>query len=65
MKPTGDEEKPNEERLRFYESVLDELEKYHIQPLITIHHDELPLYLAETYDGRVAAEKTTSLPAGG
>ncbi len=49
--PTGDELEPNEEGLSFYEAVLDELEKYHIQPLITIHHDELPLYLAETYDG--------------
>jgi 6-phospho-beta-glucosidase len=49
--PTGDEQEPNEEGIHFYESVIDELDKYHIQPLITIHHDELPLYLAETYDG--------------
>lgn len=49
--PTGVEEQPNEEGLRFYENILDELEKYNIQPLITIHHDELPIYLAEAYDG--------------
>lgn len=49
--PTGDEEMPNEEGLRFYEDVLTELEKYHIAPLITICHDEMPNYLAEKYDG--------------
>lgn len=49
--PTGVETEPNEEGLRFYEDIIDELEKYGIEPLITIHHDELPLYLAETYDG--------------
>ena len=49
--PTGDEEMPNEEGLRFYEDVLTELEKYNIAPLITICHDEMPNYLAEKYDG--------------
>lgn len=49
--PTGEEEEPNEEGLKFYSDVLDELEKYHIQPLITICHDELPMPLAVKYDG--------------
>lgn len=49
--PTGEEEKPNEEGLKFYEDILNELEKYGMEPLITIHHDELPFYLAEHYDG--------------
>lgn len=49
--PKGEEEKPNEKGLKFYEDILDELEKYRMEPLITIHHDELPFYLAETYDG--------------
>lgn len=49
--PTGVEEQPNEAGLRFYEGILDELERYGIQPLITIHHDELPLWLAEHWDG--------------
>lgn len=49
--PKGIEDEPNEEGLKFYDSVLDELEKYGIEPLITIHHDELPVYLAEHYDG--------------
>lgn len=49
--PTGDELEPNEEGLRFYEAVLDELEKYQIEPMITLHHDEIPAYLSEKYDG--------------
>ncbi|KJY60003.1 6-phospho-beta-glucosidase [Lactobacillus kimbladii] len=49
--PTGEEKEPNEEGLKFYDHVLDELEKYHIQPLITICHDELPINLAVKYDG--------------
>ena len=35
----------------FYENVLDELEKYGIQPLITISHDEMPAVLARENDG--------------
>lgn len=49
--PTGEEDEPNEDGLKFYDHVIDELEKYHIQPLITICHDELPINLAVKYDG--------------
>lgn len=49
--PTGEEEVPNEEGLKFYDDVISELEKYNIKPLITICHDELPNYLAQKYDG--------------
>lgn len=49
--PTGDELEPNEEGLKFYDDVITELEKYNIQPLITICHDELPDHLARKYDG--------------
>lgn len=49
--PTGLEEQPNEEGLKFYENVINECLKYGIEPMITICHDELPLYLANTYDG--------------
>lgn len=49
--PLGDEEKPNEKGLEFYDRVLDELEKYGIEPLVTLSHYETPLHLAETYDG--------------
>jgi 6-phospho-beta-glucosidase len=49
--PLGDEEQPNEDGLRFYDRVLDELEKHGIEPLVTISHYEPPLHLAETYNG--------------
>ncbi len=49
--PTGEEECPNEEGLRFYEAILDEIEKYGMQPMITLHHDELPAALSVKYDG--------------
>ena len=34
--PNGDEENPNEEGLKFYDDVFDELIKYGIEPLVTI-----------------------------
>ena len=37
--------------MKFYESVLDECEKYGIEPLVTISHYETPLALAEKYNG--------------
>ena len=49
--PNGDEAEPNEAGLAFYDRVLDELEKYGIEPLVTISHYETPLHLARAYDG--------------
>lgn len=49
--PTGEEETPNEEGLAFYDDVINEMVKYGMEPLITICHDELPMYLALKYDG--------------
>ena len=49
--PKGDEETPNEEGLRFYDQVIDELLKYGIEPLITISHYENPLHLSLEYGG--------------
>lgn len=49
--PNGDEEEPNEEGLRFYDHVLDELERYGIEPLVTISHYENPLHLSLAYGG--------------
>ncbi len=34
--PNGDEDKPNEAGLKFYEELIDECLKYGIEPLITI-----------------------------
>lgn len=47
--PRGDEEEPNEEGLRFYDNVIDELLKYNIEPVITISHYEMPLALVKEY----------------
>lgn len=49
--PTGEEKEPNEEGLKFYDAVIDEMAKYNMEPLITICHDEIPIELALKYDG--------------
>lgn len=49
--PKGDETKPNEAGLEFYDQVIDECLKYGIEPVITISHYEMPLHLAEAYGG--------------
>jgi len=49
--PRGNEESANEEGLRFYDNLFDEMLKYHIQPVVTITHYETPLFLAQTYGG--------------
>ena len=49
--PKGDELEPNEEGLKFYDNVFDELLKYGIEPVITLSHFELPLHLAREYGG--------------
>lgn len=47
--PTGIEEVPNEEGLKFYEDLFDECLKYGIEPLVTICHFDVPMYLVEKY----------------
>lgn len=49
--PNGDEREPNEEGLAFYDSLLDELEKYGIEPIVTISHYENPMHLTLAYGG--------------
>ncbi|SYW03634.1 aryl-phospho-beta-d-glucosidase [Oenococcus oeni] len=49
--PTGEDEKPNEAGLNFYDCVLSELEKYNIEPLVTLSHYEMPIALTEKYNG--------------
>lgn len=51
--PNGDDEMPNEEGLRFYDEIFDELKKHGIEPLITLCHYETPLHLANKYGGWV------------
>lgn len=49
--PRGDEEEPNEEGLKFYDDLLNELIKHDIEPIITISHFEMPLHLVKEYGG--------------
>ncbi len=48
--PDGTEQ-VNEEGLKFYDCVIDELLKHGIEPVITINHYDTPMYLADKFDG--------------
>lgn len=54
--PTGDEDTPNEEGLKFYDDLLDELNKYGIEPLVTLSHFEMPMGIVEKYNGWLSRE---------
>ena len=47
--PTGEEMEPNQEGLKFYDSLVDELLKYGIEPVVTLCHFDAPLGLVEKY----------------
>ncbi|MCR5794510.1 MAG: family 1 glycosylhydrolase [Solobacterium sp.] len=49
--PDGTEAEPNEEGIRFYRDVFTELKRYGIEPLVTLNHFDLPLYLANEKGG--------------
>lgn len=49
--PNGDDTKPNEEGLQFYDKVFDELLRYGIEPVVTMSHYEMPLHLVKAYGG--------------
>ena len=49
--PKGVEEKPNQAGLDFYRNVFLELKKYNIEPLVTIQHYDVPLYIEEELGG--------------
>ncbi len=51
--PTGEEEEPNELGLAHYEEMFKEMRKRGIEPLVTLHHYEMPLYLVTHYEGWV------------
>lgn len=54
--PTGVEEEPNEAGLRFYDALIDEIIKNGMEPIMTISHYEMPLYLVTEYKGWYARE---------
>jgi 6-phospho-beta-glucosidase len=49
--PQGDEKKPNESGIAFYDRVFSCCKKYNIEPLVTISHYEMPYHLVEKYNG--------------
>ena len=49
--PTGEEDIPNEEGLRFYDALFDECIKYGIEPVVTLNHFDTPMALYEKYNG--------------
>lgn len=49
--PKGDELAPNEEGLKFYDDMFDEMLKYGIEPIITLSHFEMPYHLVKEYGG--------------
>ena len=49
--PTGFEDEPNEEGLKFYDNIFDECLKYGIEPMVTMLHYDYPLEIVEKYNG--------------
>lgn len=49
--PNGDEKEPNEEGLKFYDDLIDEILSLGMEPLITVSHYEMPLQLSLKYNG--------------
>lgn len=49
--PKGIEEEPNQAGLDFYRNVFEELKKYDIEPLVTLFHYDMPVYLEEELGG--------------
>ena len=48
--PNGDDEKPNEAGLRYYDSLFQTMIDNGIQPVVTLSHYEMPLNLVLKYD---------------
>lgn len=49
--PNGDDEQPSTRGLAFYDAILRELEKNHIQPVVTLYAYDLPENLLKKYNG--------------
>ena len=49
--PNGDDERPNEAGLAFYDRVFDCCRAHGIEPLVTLSHYEMPYSLVERYNG--------------
>ncbi len=47
--PNGDETTPNAEGVAFYRDLFNECKKYNIEPLVTLCHFDVPMYLVAEY----------------
>ena len=47
--PNGDDEEPNKRGIEYYQSVVDELIKNGIEPIVTLYHFEMPVNLVRKY----------------
>ncbi|MGX6995302.1 glycoside hydrolase family 1 protein [Pediococcus acidilactici] len=47
--PNGDDLEPNPKGIEFYINLIDELKKYHIEPIVTLYHFEMPINLVKKY----------------
>ena len=48
--PNGVDTTPNQKGLDFYLGLVKELKKYHIEPIVTLSHYDMPLHLVLNYD---------------
>ena len=49
--PNGDDAEPCEAGLQFYDDLFDEMQKYDMEPVITLSHFEMPYALVKKYGG--------------
>lgn len=49
--PNGDEETPNEDGMKFYDDLFDYMIENGMEPIVTLSHFEIPLYLVKQYGG--------------
>lgn len=49
--PTGEEERPNQAGIDYYKDMFKEMRRLGIEPLVTLHHYEMPLSLSLKYNG--------------
>lgn len=54
--PTGTEEEPIQAAIDYYVRLFKEMRRRNIEPLVTLSHYEMPLYLVNHYDGWVSRE---------
>jgi len=49
--PTGEEESPDKEGMKFYQEIVKRLRNYGMEPIVTLSHFEIPINLIKKYGG--------------